>query len=232
MIPKIPAKFIHVGFFDLICDSIFHYRQSRDSSESYSMNRNARASIISSALSIECYANALIQDIQSSSDCFNDLDRLSPLSKIEMFFRMNGVEDNINYGDHRIQVIKELIQVRNSYVHSKSKTISTTMSLPEDGSTHWILPMELEGERYKSLKIPKSSMFWNDDNAFAVLKAILQFYKYTFSLLEKIKDDKDYLLINRISFKNFIIPNTFSEFDTEIKKAIELGLDIEFLKPK
>ncbi len=232
MKPKIPAKFIHVGFFDLICDSIFHYRQAKKSTESYDINRSARASIIASALSIECYANALIQDIQSSADCHNDLDKLTPLSKVEMFFRMNGVENNINYGDHKIQKIKELIQVRNSYVHSKSKIINTSMGLPEDGNTHWVLPIEFDGEQYKSLKIPKSSMFWNDANAYDVIKSSLEFYKYTFGFFDKIGSEKHHLLINRISLGNVIIPGMFTEFDNEIEKAIELGLDIEFLKAK
>lgn len=232
MKPKIPAQFIHVGFYDLICDSIFHYRQAKSCTESYSMNRNARASIISSALSIECYANALMHDIQSSKECLNDLDKLTPISKIEIFLKLNGVENGINHGDHKIQKIKELIQVRNSYVHAKSKTIHTEMGLPENSNTHWVLPMELDGEHYRSLRIPKSSMFWNDVNALEVLKTTLDFYKYTFSFLEQIKEDKDHLLLNRITFKNFILPNVFPEFDTEFENAIKLGLDVKFLQPK
>ncbi|MGL5373568.1 MAG: hypothetical protein ACRDA6_04095 [Aeromonas veronii] len=229
---KAPVEFIHVGFFDLICDAIFHYRQSKDASDSYSMNRNARASIISSSLSLECYANALLQDIDSSNYCFKDLDKMTPLSKIEIYFKMNGITKNIDYGDHKIQKINELIQVRNSYVHSKSRVIKTTINSPQDGGTHWILPMELDGEQYKSLAIPKSPMFWGDDSARSILEAILSFYKYMFDIFDKIKDKKSYLLMNRVCFDNVVMPNTFTEFDIELDNAEKLGLDIKFMKPE
>ena len=194
------------------------------------MNRNARASIISSSLSIECYANALISSLEISKDCLNDLDKLPPISKIEMFFRVSGIEKNINHGDHRIQKTKELITIRNAYVHTKKKIIKTTIGLPEDKDTHWTLPLELDGDLYKSLKIPKSSMFWNDQNALLVLEASLDFYNYLSSFLDKTEEDKEYLLVNRVIFGNFIMPSNFFEFEKEINLADELGLNVEFIK--
>lgn len=229
MRPKIPAKFVHVGFIDLVCDSIFHYRQSKDMTDPYTVNRNARASILSSALSLECLANALLKDFDASSACLNDLDKLSPLSKIELYFRLNSVSESIKHGDNIIQKIKELIQVRNSFVHTKSKSIKTTIDFPEDGGTHWIVPMELDGDFYSSLKIPKSPMFWDDNHAREVLSAALAFHKIIFYLLESIKKG-DYMLTNHVVLNNIIMPSIFSEFDSEIEYASKIGLDVNFLR--
>jgi hypothetical protein len=232
MQPKIQAEFIHVGFYDLICDSIFHYRQSQASTDSYMMNRNARASILSSTLSLECFANALIQNINASKDCMHDLDKMTPLNKIEMFFRIKNSTENISYSDHLTQKIKELIQIRNSFVHTKRRTISTAMGLPEDNDTHWIMPMELDGELYKALQIPKSSMFWSADNALDSLKTIFSFYKKIFKTLDNIQKEDEYIFYNHITFKNVIMSGIFTEFDTEIEYASSLGLETDFLKLK
>ncbi|WP_322104029.1 hypothetical protein [Paraburkholderia sp. J41] len=55
-------QFEHTGFFDLIADALFHYRQAsacrdaKDLHASYRANRHARTSILASIFSVECAA--------------------------------------------------------------------------------------------------------------------------------------------------------------------------------
>jgi len=86
--------------------------------------------------------------------------------------------------------------------------------------------MSLEGELHKELGIPKCSMFWSAYNALSVLHTIFDFYDYLFEQLIP-KDSKTPLLVNRIEFRNVVMPNSFSEFDIELSKAKELGLKVD-----
>lgn len=228
---EIPAKFIYIGFFDLLCDAIFHYRQASESSDSYVLNRSARASITASFLSIECCANILLRELNVSKQALNDYDRLPPISKIETYLNISNCELNINRGDNRVQKINELIKVRNNFVHPKSQNINTGIGLPEDRDEVWMLPMSLEGEMHKELGIPKCAMFWSKDNAFSVLHAIFDFYDYLFGSLIP-NNEQAPLLLNRVEFENVIMPNTFSEFDTELSKGKELGLKVDSIMKK
>jgi hypothetical protein len=129
---EVPAKFIHTGFIDLLCDSIFNYRKASESSDSYEINRYARASISASFLSIECCANVLLQELGIPKSTLNDYDRLPPISKIETYFNMAGSGNNLDRGDYRVQKIRELIKVRNDFVHPKIQKINAGISFPED----------------------------------------------------------------------------------------------------
>ena len=229
---KVPAEFIHVGFIDLLCDAIFHYRHSADSKESYAVNRNARASITASFLSIESCANILLQSLDISKKMRNDLDRLPALSKMEAYSLLENVSCNFDRGDNRVQKVSELIQARNDFVHPKSRNISSDIGEPQDGGDVWILPMGLEGVQYKELKIPKCALFWNADNSFSVLKTVFDFYEYIFEKLVPIDDKKSHLLLNRVEFENVIMPNTFSEFDMELSKAKELGINTAWIEKR
>lgn len=221
-----PAKFIHIGFIDLLCDAIFHFRKARQSSDSYDLNRSARASITASFLSVECCANILLRELNVSKPALNDYDRLPSISKIETYRNISNCESNIDRGDNRIQKINELIKVRNNVVHLKSQNINTGIGLPEDKGEVWMLPMRLEGELHKELGIPQCAMFWNADNALSVLHVIFDFYDYLFGSLIPQKEQAP-LLLNRVEFGNVIMPNTFSEFDTELSKGKELGLKVD-----
>lgn len=223
---EIPAKFIHIGFIDLLCDAIFNYRRAIESKDSYGLNRSARASITASFLSIECCANILLRELDVAKSTLNDYDRLPSISKIETYLHISNCESNIDRGDNRVQKIIELIKVRNNFVHPKSQNINTDIGLPEDKGEVWMLPMSLEGELHKELGIPKCAMFWNADNALSVLHAIFDFYDYLFGKLIP-RNEKAPLLLNRVEFENVIMPNSFSEFDAELNKAKELGLKVD-----
>lgn len=226
---KVKALFFHVGFLDLVCDALFHLRLAESSDDSYVINRHARASILACSLSLECLSNALIKYLDTSEHFYEDLERLPPLSKIEAFLKIAGVGFDIDRGNNRTQKMKELIQVRNQFVHPKESKISTEIGMPEDGNENWIVPMSLEGNHYKELAIPRCSLFWSAVSALKVIQSTFEFYQTIFSSIEKNHKDALRMTMNRLEFKNFCAPNTFNEFDLEIASAKAKGLKVEFL---
>ncbi|ELA9892408.1 hypothetical protein QRL14_002256 [Vibrio parahaemolyticus] len=101
---KIPAQFMHVGFFDLLCDALMQHNQSQQNeNNNYRCNRFARSSICASVLSIESCANALLQQIDIAPQTLNDLDRMPALSKIDMYLRVEHQLSGLDYGNNIVQ---------------------------------------------------------------------------------------------------------------------------------
>ncbi|MGD8174178.1 hypothetical protein ACQEXU_21255 [Vibrio sp. TRT 21S02] len=227
---RVPAQFMHVGFFDLLCDALIQHHQSKENEGcSYRCNRFARSSICASVLSIESCANVLLQQIEISSQTLNDLDRMPALSKIDIFLRVEHKLSGLDYGNNVVQKIKELLQIRNQFVHQKGTKIKTDIGEPQDGNENWILPMDLEGKLHKQVKIPKCSMFWSNHSAFEVLKAVYSFYNYLFHELIPLENEElVIILMNRIQFGNYAMPNLFDEMYTEIQEAESIGLKLKF----
>ncbi|EJE8521962.1 hypothetical protein P3656_19935 [Vibrio parahaemolyticus] len=227
---KIPAQFMHVGFFDLLCDALMQHNQSQQNeNNNYRCNRFARSSICASVLSIESCANALLQQIDIAPQTLNDLDRMPALSKIDMYLRVEHQLSGLDYGNNIVQKVKELLQIRNQFVHQKGTKIKTGIGKPEDGNENWILPMDLEGKLHKQIKIPKCSMFWSNYNAYEVLKAVFDFYNYLFHELVPLNEEELIpILMNRIQFNNYVMPNLFDEMYTELQEAESIKLKLKF----
>lgn len=229
---KIPADFKYPGFYDLLCDAIFQHRMAANEDDSYAMNRFARTSIVSSALVIESCANCLLSNLDIPKKLYEELDKLPVLAKYETYLRLNEISD-FRRGDHKVERIAELIKLRNDFVHPKVNNIKTEVGQLEDMGHQYEMPMELTGEQWESLKIPKRGLFWSADNAKNVLSCVSEFLVYIFStLLNKSDDEVQYILMSRVEFSNVRMPTTFDVFANEIEKATKNGIDFGFLTSK
>ena len=128
---KAPVNFRFTGFCDLIADSVYQHKLATQSENSYFMNRHARASILSSALSVECVANCLLESLGSSSRLIKDLDRLPVLSKIEIYLLENQIS-GFSRGDEPVQKVADLINARNTYAHTRTINIPSEIGPFED----------------------------------------------------------------------------------------------------
>lgn len=229
---KIPADFKYPGFYDLLCDAIFQHRMAANEDDSYAMNRFARASIISSALVIESCGNCLLSDLDIPKKLYEELDKLPVLAKYETYLKLNKISD-FRRGDHRVEKIVELIKLRNDFVHPKVNNIKTEIGQLEEMGHQYLMPMELTGEQWKALEIPKRGIFWSADSAKNVLNCLSNFLVYIFSdLLNKSDDDIQYILMSRVEFSNVCMPTTFDVFANEIEEAKNIGINFGFLTSK
>ena len=226
---KIPADFKYPGFYDLVCDAIYQHKLADKESNTFHENRHARSSIISSALVIESCANCLLKSLDISSKLAGDLDKLTVIAKFETYLRFNNVV-TFDRGNNKVEKIVELIKLRNEFVHPKVVSIKTEIGQMEDIGEQYSLPMELTGEQWKGLIIPKRGLFWSADSSLKVLKSVADFMYYLFfEILELPDEDVQHVLMSRFEFSNIIMPTVFDVFETEIISAKEFGVDFGFL---
>ena len=226
---KIPADFKYPGFYDLVCDSIYQHKLANKESNSFHENRHARSSIISSALLIESCANCLLSSLDISSKLGVDIDKLNVLAKFETYLRFNNVA-TFDRGNNKVEKIVELIKLRNEFVHPKVASIKTEIGQMENVGEQFSLPIELTGEQWKGLIIPKRSLFWSADSSLKVLKAVSEFMDYLFfELLELQDEDVRHFLMSRFEFPKVTMPAVFDVFETEIISAKEFGVNFDFL---
>lgn len=227
---KVPANFRHTGFFDLLCDALYQYRLARDCSDSYVMNRHARASVSASALALECGANCLISSLDGSSGLLEGLDKLPVVAKYETFLRFRGVTNTLDRGRAEVQRIRELVKVRNDYVHPKTRHIKTDVGKYRAKGKLVEFPIEMHSDTWKGVGIPKSGLFWSAGNALSVIHAVTAFFSYLFfDLMEADPEEISHLLQSRLEIENVHVPNMFQEFESELKRAVEYGVDLRFL---
>lgn len=226
---EIPGEYRYIAFFELLTDAIIQYREAGNTDDSFRMNRFARASILASALSVECVANCLLISLDTSRRLSEELDRMSPLSKIEVYLKLNA-KPALDRGDLKVSKISDLISARNDFVHPKVKGIPAKMNLPQDAGREWIFPFSIDGVHHSQLSIPKVPLFWSAQNAFEALKSISEFYRYLFcTLLNFDHKEMHDLLISRIQAAGVHMPAVYDEVRNLIHSAKEIdGVDFSY----
>lgn len=229
MTHPIPATYRYIAFFDLLADAIFQHKMAMNETNPYLCSRYARASISASALSVECFANCLLALSESPKKLLEELDKLSPIPKVEIALRLQGLGD-LDRGRAEIQKIAELIKARNEFVHSKLTALEAGIGLPQDAGTEWIVPISMTGEQWRQLGIPKVAMFWSKESSLSVLSAISSFYRHV--LVDVMKANEELVngaFISRAEFGGVRMPGVYDEFREQITAATEFGVDFSFL---
>lgn len=225
----ISGKYRYIAFLELLGDAILQLREAKRTSEVFLINRFARASILTSALSVECVANCLLVDLDTSRKLSDELDRMSPLSKIEVYLQLKS-KPPLDRGNRRVGKIAELITARNDFVHPKVKGIPASIKMPEDGGKEWLIPFKIEGTHHSQLEIPEVPMFWCADDALTVLRAIGDFFQYLFcTLLQSNKEEMSRMLVSRIEAGEIQIPAVYDHIITTLQSAKEIGVDFSYL---
>lgn len=168
------------AFLQLFGDSIWHAYQANEHYESPSTGaeKSTRASIVTSAIAFECASNCVLSTIDSSSSFLNSIDKLDSLSKFELVAKINGKE--FKPGNSRVAAMKELITLRNSYVHPKLNKIPIEVESITEKKEHHIVNLSLGGKILTNLDIDKSSKFWFPKDAYKMLKKCTEFYNWYF----------------------------------------------------
>lgn len=225
----IPAVFRYGAFYDLLADAVFQHVRAAEATAPYVTSRFARASVLASALSVECVANSFLAAQNLPKALGEEIDRLSPLGKIDLCLRLRGCA-SIERGNKEAQAIAELIKARNDYVHPKSIPIRTEIRGVEDGGADWLLPLSLEGENWPQLGIPKRAMFWTSDSSLAALGAVAGFYRHLFQvLLAGEGQDIHMFLGSRLEVGEARVMAVSDEIRLELKNALGFGVDFGFL---
>jgi len=225
-----PAAFRYIAFFDLLSDAIFQHRHAAEAATPELASRFARASVLASALSIECSANALLATLDLTKPLMAELDKMSPLGKVESCLRLLGVE-SFDRGRVEVARVVELIKARNDHVHPKATRMPGTIYAPQDGGAEWIVPMSFDGAHYENLDMPKLSMLWSESSSRAALVAVAGFYAYLFGeLIKPPEHDLNVMLMPQMELgaaKGLAVhmPSVSDEIRCELQRAGAYGAD-------
>lgn len=225
---SIPAEYRYIAFFELLADAILQHREASRTTEPFMMNRFARASILASALSVECAANCLLIELDTSKKLSDEFDRMNPLSKIEVYLKLNS-KPALDRGNVKVAKISDLINARNDFVHPKVKGLPATMSMPQDAGKEWMFPFKIDGVHHTQLPIPKVPLFWSAENSLATLTAVADFFRYLFCTLLSADHEKMHsMLISRVEAGNVHIPAVYDEIRTIIQSMKDVGVDFSY----
>ena len=214
-------------------DAIFQLRLSRNAS-TYEQNRHARASIIATAFSLESCANCLIDDFDVSKTLASELERLPTLSKFETAAHLAGKGGAFDRGCREVQVVRELLDARNDFVHPKVSSIKAEIGELEDQGEYFALPIEfLPGQRTAS-ELPRSALFWSSLNAATVFQNVTGFFRLLLVDWLQFEADKiRSLFVPRAEAKIgdavVVMESYFKEYEEELQGAADDGIDLSFL---
>ncbi|WP_431262477.1 hypothetical protein ACQ859_20350 [Roseateles chitinivorans] len=228
----VPCMWRDGAFFDLLADAAFQHKQAANASklddEGYASQRFARAAILAAALSVESAANCLLETLDIPKTLRSEVDRMTPLGKIDACLRLRG-HSSIAYGIREVQQIAELVKIRNDHVHPRTSTIPAELGSEKVGDTHSFVPISLESELWPSLGISKRSMFWSHQSSQAVLKAVSGFHKYVLKTLMGLKaDEMKRILASRLEVSTMQLHLVSDDVLKELEGAREWGADLQF----
>lgn len=224
------AKYKSVGFFYLVCDASFGYLQAEECDAMYEENRSARWSILSAALSVESFANCLLETLSLSKNQFGKLDRLPSIEKIDEYLKRTN-EKSLDRTKSEVKKIIELIRARNDFVHVKTSRTEVEVSPAMLQSTD--LPRydaTLNPEAHPNLGIFKLGSFWQSYEARMALQAVSEFLKYVLSLVEdEHRRNVRNNLVSKFEAGGIAIPAMTEDYAYELEKLKHAGIDFTFL---
>lgn len=225
---EIKARLRYSAFLDLLADAAFQHRLAEAHSEPYGQNRHARASVLASALSVECAANCLTEVLNVGATLLKDIEKMTALGKIEVFLAMTSKRP-LDRGSIQVQPAVELVKLRNDYVHPKVYDIDSGMHQMRESDTEWMLPFTVRPKMWPHLGISKTPLFWGPACAASVLRALAEFYRYLFvDLLAMDEDDVICALPSRFTSGKLHIPAITEEVSRELLTTTAPGVDFSF----
>lgn len=227
---RVPAIYRYSPFLDLLADAAFQQRHAAAAADDFHQNRFARASILASALCIECAANGFLESSDGDKALLKELDRLSTLSKFDVALRLAG-KPGIDRGCQAVQRTQDLVAARNAHVHSRSMAIQAEVGMFQETDHGHELPVDLMPGLLPSLQIPRVPVLWSAQDADKVIIAVVSFLKYVFEkLLEATDEHLNSMLTSWIEVGNLFVASTFHEIHRELQALEERGVDLRHLR--
>lgn len=211
-------------FNHLLEDTIFFLKESSaDTTEGYSPKESAlvRSSIYSSVLMLEAASNCCIATLGLSKKFFDDIDKLTVLSKFEYFLQHVNKDIRMDRGSLPVQQAAELTSIRNSIVH------------PKPYKSEWVQGDEhtrlVDLGKTKVLELPKSLFLVKHEHGLIAFKAAMTFLNHFFLDLCGFNDSHNRSLL--ISDREYPLPKNVSlSFSYEWISVHDIwGVEVDFL---
>jgi len=174
-------EYRHSVFEELFYDSVYlaymaHDQAEREDAPGYDGDLHsamlARASIMSSMLTIEAAANCCLDVVPWPRVLRDDIDKLPALSKLELFLKHHDSAKVLDRGVRPVQQIEDLKGLRDRVVHPKIRRAEWTRV---NDTTR-----QVDLGRSKVLGLPFDTGSWGPGDAREALRAVTEFFNYFF----------------------------------------------------
>lgn len=163
-------RHISKPFLPMLIDAVLFAKYASLSKDNSLKGLLVKASILHCSLVVEALANNMIQFINLGSKLAESIDKLDVIAKFELFMMLIK-KKTLNRGSNSIQAFRELIDIRNKYVHPK---IRSEELINENGN----LISKVDKSLYQ-IKIPSNLENWgvkeSNKCVLILLKSIDQF---------------------------------------------------------
>lgn len=149
-------------FFDFFCDAGSLAIEASIEKKPHTSDTRIRASILNAMLSVEAAANCCLHALDFEQPFYSDMERLSTLAKFALFHKYRTQGPKFDRGHQLVQPVKNIIDCRNEYVHSK-----IVKQIWEKGA-HRI-------KVRNPLGLPHSSIFWQPIHTVKVFTVVSDF---------------------------------------------------------
>lgn len=171
------------AFPSLLSDAIVFdiQAQNGESQDFPKVNRYAKASFINAAFSIESAANSCIARLQYPETAIDQIDSATVIDKFDILYQANSAK-KVDRGSKPFQCVREIINLRNCYVHPKLDKLQLTISQSEDNDRTYERP-EQHTKETQFLKIPRKFDIWTGKESRVVVKETIGFLNHFFAEL-------------------------------------------------
>ena len=161
-------------FFSLYSDAIHLAKLSVTLTE----NKNngdvlARNSILNSLFSLEAAANCFLDCCDLPKSLCQSFDKLGVIEKFEFLLLYKDKNKRLDRGSAIVQKLTELIRIRNSYVHSKPKSIEPQYVKKSTNERDY--QFSKTSPVSNSIGLPENALEWNGANAIQSINAVSEF---------------------------------------------------------
>ena len=185
----------------------------------------ARSSILHAVFALECAANSCIAVLPKNHRLRAQAEKWEPLDKFDLFLLSLPHQPNLPRDDNIVRHVRELIKIRNDYVHPR--THHHPIQIKRDERPQPVISISIQGSPL--LDIPSMPMTWTAEHAKRAIAAVLEFLRLYFvqvcrftppqitkTLFTMIKSPEGHRVVNT------------SKLDLH-KLGQSLGLDLSFL---
>lgn len=168
-----PGKYVEEPFIVLLTDAIL-LCELAESLPHLAVSRHSalvRASIMSSIFSVEAAANSLMTPAIFPKRLLDYIDKATPIDKFEFVLYAVQPSKNLDRGSKHLQQAAELFEIRNRYVHPRTRSRSINFKQLDENR----VSIEKTDEKSKHLQIPASPEDWGAEDARRILKATSDF---------------------------------------------------------
>lgn len=189
----------------------------------------ARGCILFSGILLECCANLLLDKVPGRA-LRKDLDKLPFLSKFDVYLRIT-TGARLDRGRNEVQLVEELKQLRDAFVHPKSKRVEAQKAKHPHPTSSF--EFDIPFRRLSGINISASPISWRADDAIKAIRASEGFLRYIFrELLQMSSDDAFRLLVSGVELGEVEGQLVESNLEELLDEAAKMGLDFSFMFPR